>query len=498
MVSMLSLNSRHTDMKKIFVLLLLTTTLVTSCVDDLKDYNISKKAAAVVPPSTLFANAVRNLIDVLNTPNVNTNNFRLYIQQWATVTYTAEPRYDMTSRTIPQSWWQTIYRDVISDLKEARRLITADNSLVAEVKANQLAQIEVMEVYSWSVLVNTFGNIPYSKAFDPTNTLPEYDDAATVYSDILTRLDAAIAGFNTTKAGMTAANDIVYAGNMGRWLKFANSLKLRLAMILADKDAAKATTLVGQAVTATGGLIASNADNARHTFLATAPNNNLVSNNLVAPFTTRQDFVASKTIVDKMNTLNDPRRQFYFTAVSGVYVGGINGYPNTYASTSHIGDKITAPTFEALFMDYSEVQFLLAEAAARGFIAGGAAQAEIYYNAAITASITYWGGTAGDATAYLAQPAVAYTTATGNYKQKIGEQKYLALNNRGYDAWIEWRRLDYPALTPVPVVGNTLIIPVRLIYPVSEQTQNGTAYNNAVAAMGGSDASSVKLFWDMF
>jgi hypothetical protein len=162
MVSMLSLNSRNKDMKKIFVLLLLTTTLITSCVDDLKDYNIDQKRASAVPAPTLFANAVKSLIDVLNTPNVNTNNFRLYVQQWATVTYTAEPRYDMTSRTIPQSWWQTIYRDVISDLKEARRLITADNLLVAEVKANQLAQIEVMECYAWSVLVNTFGNVPYS------------------------------------------------------------------------------------------------------------------------------------------------------------------------------------------------------------------------------------------------------------------------------------------------------------------------------------------------
>jgi hypothetical protein len=239
----------------------------------------------------------------------------------------------------------------------------------------------------------------------------------------------------------------------------------------------------------------SNSDNARHTFLATQPNNNLVSNNLVAPFTTRQDFVASKTIVDKMNALNDPRRQFYFTAVSGIYVGGVNGFPNTYASTSHIGDKITAPTFEALFMDYSEVEFLLAEAAERGFIAGGAAVAETHYNAAIIASITYWGGTAANATAYLAQTDVAYSTATGGYQQKIGEQKFLALNNRGYDAWTEWRRLDFPVLIPaLPILS----IPVRLIYPVSEQTQNGGSYNDAVAAMGGTDAPTVKLFWDMF
>ncbi len=141
-------------------------------------------------------------------------------------------------------------------------------------------------------------------------------------------------------------------------------------------------------------------------------------------------------------------------------------------------------------MDYSEVQFLLAEAVERGFIAG---TAETYYNNAITASIIYWGGLASDATAYLAQPSVAYTTATGNYKEKIGVQKWIALNNRGYEAWVEWRRLDYPVLAPAL---PTLVIPKRLIFPVSEQTQNGTAYTAAAAAMGG-DLTTTKLFWDV-
>jgi hypothetical protein len=484
-------------MKKI-IILAVAIAFSTSCVDSLDDYNVDQKRASAVPAPTLFSNAVKNLIDNQNTPNVNVNNTRLYVQQWSTVTYTAEPRYDMTSRTIPQSVWQALYRDVLSDLNEATRLITDDAAILPAVKANQLAEIEVISVYTWSVLINTFGNIPYSKAFDVSTTLPTYDDAATVYGQILTRLDAAIASLNanTSAAGFAAAQDVIYAGSTAKWLKFANSLKLRLAMVLADKDDAKAKTLVGQATADLTKLIASNAENPRHTFLASSPNNNLVSNNLIAPFTTRQDFVASKTIVDKMNALNDPRRPFYFTQVpAGGYVGGINGYPNTYASTSHISDKISAATFEALFMDYAEVQFLLAEAVARGYMAGSA---QAYYDAAVTASITYWGGTAAQATAYLAQPAVSYADplSGANYKEKIGTQKWIALNNRGWDAWQEWRRLDYPVLLPVVVASNTLVIPKRYIYPVSEQTQNGDAYAAAAAAMGG-DLTSVKLFWDV-
>jgi hypothetical protein len=478
-------------MKRI-ILFLLTAMLVTSCVDSLDDYNIDQKRAAAVPAPTLFSAAVKSLSDVLTTPNVNVNNLRLYVQQWTTVAYISESRYDMTGRTIPDAFWAGLYRDVLADLKEARRVINADASLLPDVKANQLAQIGVVEAYTWAVLVNTFGNVPYKQALDAKIPLPAYDDAAEVYSDVLTRLDASITAFNTASPGITGTADILYAGNIERWRKFGNSLKLKLAMVLADQNPDKAKTLVQQAVS---DLIASNTENARHTYLSSSPNNNPLSSNLVLPFTTRQDFVAAKTIVDLMNTLNDPRRPFYFTAVGGSYVGGAVGFTNEYATTSHISDKISSPTFEALLLDYSEVQFLLAEAVERGFITGSA---EAYYNEAIRASITYWGGTAADVATYLAQPAVAYTTAAGNYKEKIGTQKWLALNNRGYDSWLEWRRLDYPVLLPPsgPGVPAGLTVPVRLIYPVAEQNVNAAQRDIAAAAIGG-DRISTKLFWDV-
>jgi len=151
---------------------------------------------------------------------------------------------------------------------------------------------------------------------------------------------------------------------------------------------------------------------------------------------------------------------------------------------------------EGLFLDYSETEFGLAEAIERGFITGDAAE---HYNKGVIASIVYWGGTTEAAAAYLAQPKVAYATATGDYKQKIGFQKWLALYNRGLDAWLEWRRLDYPKLLP-PTGGNApagLQIPLRIIYPITEGTLNGANLKSAADAMGG-DLTSVKLFWDKF
>ena len=153
----------------------------------------------------------------------------------------------------------------------------------------------------------------------------------------------------------------------------------------------------------------------------------------------------------------------------------------------HLSD----PTFPSDLLDYSEVEFYLAEAAERGFTVPGTA--EDHYNNAITASIEYWTGSAGGATAYLAQPAVAYTTATGTWQQKIGTQAYLAFYNRGFDAWTEQRRLDFPVL---PVPNNAVSdFPVRLAYPTKEQNVNEPNWTAASAAIGG-DKVTTKLFFD--
>jgi hypothetical protein len=479
-------------MKKILILFL-PVALVSACVDTLDDYNIDQKRAAIVPAGTLFTGAVKTFTDLLTTPDVNTNNFRLYSQYWTTTTYLDEPRYSMTSRLYSQNFWQPVYRNVLSNLKETRRLIEADATSAEGVRENQLAQIQIMEVLAWSSLVNTFGNVPYSEALDTEVPLPVYDDAASIYNDILVKLDAALASLTPGIAGFGTA-DPLYNGDAEKWIKFGNSIKLRLAMFLADVDPGKAKTLAEEAA---ANVFTSNADNARFPYLSASPNQNPVSAQLNPLFTSRQDFVVANTIVDAMTTLDDPRLSFYFTKVGDQYVGGNYGFTNDFSATSKPSDKITAPGFEALLLDYAEVQFLLAEAAEREFTVSKTA--EEYYNNAITASILYWGGTEADANDYLTRPEVAYSTASGSYKQKIGVQKWMAFFNRGWDAWNEWKRLDYPALLPPSGGGITteLTIPVRMIYPIVEQTLNGKQREAASNAIGG-DLSKTKIFWDVF
>lgn len=474
-------------MKKIFIYLF-SMVLMASCVDNLDDYNVDQKKPSKVPAGTLFTGALKNLSDVMTTPNVNNNNYRFYVQHWTSTQYLDEPRYNMTSRIIPENMFRTLYRDVLADLNDGKRLLKEDEFIAPAVKSNQLAQLELMEVYTWSILLNTFGDVPYSEALNLENSLPAYDDAQTVYNDILSRLNGGLEMISTDAPGFEDA-DVIYGGEMGQWLKFGNSLKLKLALVIADVDPDQAKTLVEAAAP---NVFTSNADNAIFPYLPDVPNNNPISDALNPVRTSREDFVSANTLVDAMNNLEDPRRASYFEQVDGKYVGGKYGFSNTFSQVSHINEDIIALDFEALLLDYSDVEFLLAEAIERGFNVGGTAAA--HYDAGITASFDYWG--ASGVSDYLAKPEVNYATASGSWKNKIGNQKWIALFNRGYDAWLEWRKLDAPTLIAPVVPGLDLIVPTRLIYPVNEQTLNGANRDAAAAAIGG-DESSTKLWWDV-
>jgi hypothetical protein len=477
-------------MKKYLIISTSFLLLLSSCTKNISRFNEQTKSPSNVPPSTLFSNAVRTLTDGLASTNVNTNVYRLVVQHWATTTYQDEPNYDFTTRNIPQSWWSRMYRDVLVDLKEAQRLIPSDINVTDEgQRKNQIAISDVMQVFTYSVLVNTFGNVPYTEALDPSNLFPKYDDAKSIYDALFTRLDADIAAMNASSGGFSATADLVYGGSVAKWIKFANSLKMKLGMMVADVDVNKAKAAVEAA---DANAFQSASDNAVFAYLKTTPNTNPIWVDLIQ--SNRQDFVAGNTLIDKLKTLNDPRLSLYFKPNdAGQYVGGKLGSNNTFSDYAKVADKVTAQDYPALLLDYVEMEFYRAEAKERGFNVSGTA--EQHYNNAIRASILYWGGTSAQADAYLALPSVAYTTATGTYKEKIGTQKWIALQNRGYEGWTEYRRLDFPVLVPPTTAKSGF--PNRFTYPTNEQTLNNTNYSEAAAKMGG-DKVEGKIFWDKF
>ncbi len=485
-------------MKKIFALMVIV--LAFSSCKKLQDLNTNTKNPLVVSGESLFTGAEVNLFQQMVTPNANYNIWRLIAQQWTETTYTDESNYDLIDRTIPDNHWNWLYQYVIKDLDQSSKIISSTTYLddpSPAVKKNRLALVEILTVYSWSILVETFGNVPYSQALNIENLSPKYDDGLTVYKDLIRRLDAAIVQLDPLYGSLDQA-DRMYYGDVAAWLKFANSLKLRMGMLLSDVDPVFAQATVESAVSDENGLIASNLDNARLIYLSSPPNTNPICDELVA--SGRHDYIPANTLVDTMNRLNDPRLPFYFTQVDTsstsepklVYAGGIYGESNDFTQYSHVSDNIQVPTFEGLIFDYAETEFLLAEGVERKFNMGGGS-AKDHYNNAIRASVSYWGGSEEDIKSYLADPRVAYSTAPGDYKRKIGFQKWIALYNRGFEAWTEWRKFDYPVLLHPPRAVSP--VPVRFTYPVEEQTLNGSNYATASAAIGG-DLVSTKLFWD--
>jgi len=475
-------------MRKLLITYIPVLLLATACQKNIQNLNLDSKHAVTVPGPSVFLAGEKNLSDDLTTPGGGTAPFRNFAQTWTEITYTSEAQYILTQYNAPDNYWSALYTGVLNNMANAKTLFPA-TAATAGILKNELIIADILEVYGYSLLVNTYGNIPYSQAENRSIPFPKYDDAKTIYMDLLTRLDTCIAGLDASSAAM-GASDQVYKGDPTAWKKFAATLKLKLAMMLADVDA---TTASQKAVEAVGtGVFTSNSDNAIFTYDASSVGN---SNPIwqAAINSGRHDNMPANTLVNYMLSTNDPRLPLYFSQYNGSYSGGQPGAGNAYLGFSTFSNQMLQPAFPGVLLDYAETEFLLAEAVERGFPVGGTAAQ--HYNNGVTASIEYWGGAAGDATSFLQQSTVAYASAPGDYKQKIGYQEWVEFYNRGWDAWTTIRRLGYPNINVIdPPYGAISPMPLRFYYPIAEQTANPTNYAAAVQAMG-TDAVTTKLFW---
>lgn len=481
-------------MKKLSIISLSFTLLIAGCTKDISSLNVDPKSSSTAIPTAVFLQGEKNLVDANTSTSVGSAPFRVLSQEWTENAYTYEANYNLAAYQSPDGWWNSLYVNALHNLDEAKQSFPVNFKGDAVTLRNDLDITDLLEVYTYYLLIGTYGDVPYSQALNTEIPFPKYDDAKTIYTDLLIRVDSCISGLNTSEGAMGSA-DQIYNGNTTEWMKFAASLKLKMAMLVADEDPTTAASKVNEAIQT--GVFTSNGDNALFAYDPASPaNSNPIWNALV--LSGRHDFCPTNLLINTMFGWNDPRLPLYFTqfpANSGNYKGGIPGAGNGYGTTSDFSSQLQQPGFPGDILDYPEVEFYLAEAAARGFITGSAAT---YYNNAITASIEFWGGSANDAATYIAQPSVAYATATGTWQQKIGYQEWIAFYNHNWDSWTLIRRLGFPDLDvvnpPVSAQGN---LPLRYYYPTNETTSNPTNWAAAVAKIpGGQDVVSAKLFWE--
>lgn len=472
-------------MKKLKILIfVISVTFLYRC-DSLSDLNTDPNAAISVDPSSLLTTAQYNLYNTMAGRNINADWGLLMVQYWAQNEYTEDSRYNQDV-TFFDGEWTTFYASIIKELVSAKDLV--DQQAVSDaIKTNRKNILDVMIAQAYINLTDGFGSVPYTEALDPAITLPSYDSQETIYKSVLAILDNASSTFSSSAISFSTG-DAIFNGNVDSWKKLTNSLMLRYAMRIVDVDATTASTYIIKAST---NLIASNTENALFTFDSNPDRSHPLYQD--ASLNNRDDFCVSEYLVTMLNNMGDPRLTEYAkNASNGTIVGMPYGLSDNDATalkptTSRPNDQVRQATTSHAIITYAEVQFLLSEAYQRGILAGSASAA---YDMGIEASMNYWNIT--DATVisnYIANN--AYDTAS--WKMSIGTQKWVALYMNGFQAWSEWRRLDFPVLT-VPTEAVIPSIPVKLPYPLSE-TQNNSAKLGAVSTTPGD--MTVKVWWDV-
>ncbi|MEP7278483.1 MAG: SusD/RagB family nutrient-binding outer membrane lipoprotein [Bacteroidota bacterium] len=392
-------------------------------------------------------------------------------------------------------------------------------------RSNLYNMARIMKAYVFSVLVDTYGDVPYTEAgqgFLKSISLPKYDDQKVIYADLLNELDQATKALDASKPIETG--DLFYKGNIAQWKRLGASLLLRLGMRYTKADAVIAQKYVG--IAASDGLMQSNADNALIAFNSTF--NHPAANTYQG--TEKANYYLGEPFVNYLNSTNDPRLaviavKYQFPANSLGSTGTEDvtpadqqgmpfGYTESTISTApgfpgksgsawlysqlnrRTVAKIDIPEF---FITYSQTSLLLAEAVQRGWATGDVAA---LYNAGVRAhmdqmkqyDISATIPVPAEDTYLLANPFNAATAL-----QQINTQYWISSFQNGSEAWANFRRSGFPALTPNPypsadpaVKGGFIH---RLVYPVREQSVNTVSYNAAVARMG-ADNLATRIFWD--
>jgi hypothetical protein len=378
--------------------------------------------------------------------------------------------------------WRTLQVDALENFQKVIDKGNATN------QKQYVAIAMLLKAYTFQLTTDLWGDVPFSQATQGDATVqilnPKYDAQSDIYNGLVALIDDATKLINDTDAA-PAGDDLIYGGDMGKWLRFANTLKLRIGLRLAKKDPSRAATIVKSLQ---GADFVQPGESALQTFNSTGGQQNPLYGALAGTVLSKTpNLVASSTAVNFYTGNSDPRlNAFYANAGTGATVVGIpqGSYSNPPTTTvsspaaatgANATDANSALAPVKLITDY-ESDFLQAEAVARGWLTGG--NAGTLYNKGIIDNFAAY-GVSGDS-AYFQQPAIAYpnsSTIEVNIKAII-TQKWAAMNgNQTIEAWTEWRRTGYPSFF---IISKSSIIgagrfPGIFLYPSSELTRNPNA-----------------------
>jgi hypothetical protein len=501
--------------KRIYIMALMIALLTIACTSDFEEINTDPNNPVVVQTSYLMTNAQKGLLDDIYDEWFSGRGSYLYVQYFAQRNYTEEDRYQLRQPT-NNNYWAYIYSDIM-DLQEVIEL----NNRQTIPNQNQIAAARILKAWAFQILTDTYGDIPYFEALKAERDVtPTYTPQEEIYADLLKELTEASAQIDVSQPVFNEG-DIIYEGDAGKWKKFANSLKMRVAIRLSNVDP-NYKTYINEAIAS--GVFTSNDDNALFRFLPASPN--------AAPLydafytSSRNDFTLSKPFVDLLKGVNDnanskvnpfhgledPRLQLWATPEDGEYEGMPYGIQSELTAAARPGtidlmnpSLVTSPMLALTYMDYAEVCFILSEVNNWD---------QSWYEKGVEASLDHWGHEAsvyGNLPSdYDAQISAYVSALPAASAETVITQKYIALFLQGFEAWSELRRTGYPRAVVRPgevsyVTGNgtevlfeTLEgtdIPNRVTYPEVEQNLNPNSYREALARIG-TDVLGARVWWN--
>jgi hypothetical protein len=532
-------------MKKIFYTLTVLLLTFQSCTDDFEALNTNPAGFASLSPGIQLAKIQADLSGLREDAwRYDLAISSPYVQHLAGSWWT---QHGGQYRIVDKSQWYTLWETTYPrDLKNIQDLVDRTAKDPEQINANAAARI--MRVYIYSRLTDAYGDIPYSQAikgYTERIFLPKYDKQEDIYNDFFKELSEAVASIDNSKPAVIG--DLFFEGSPDKWKKFGNSLRMRLGFRLTKVNLAKAKQEVEAAIVS--GVMTDNSytcklKHASYTFLIGENRGNGRSQVFRSDITSA-GFRLTNTLVNYLKDTNDPRLFIYggtYLPINesekidneqnlditeyfqeGLPYGGMswNAWMPTQTITLNSGEEVAMPTshrrmqpskyvsaLDAPFfhLTYAEVEFLLAEAAARNW--GGVTDVKGHFEKGIQAAVE-------TAATYPAVPAVPQSDIDAlkasflpfpadfdNQMRIIHEQMWVNFFLNGSEAYANYRRTGYPELVPFTVVdwytsGTGGVMPRRFFYPESEAVQNPSNYGEAITRLGGADDWLKRVWWDV-
>lgn len=481
---------KNTIYKKILSFVSIAVLSLSSC-DSFLDINDNPNLLVNVPANTLMTSSTLGTATLMGT---HLHRYSaVYMQQFnsGTAQIWDLSRYLLTETDVNDVWRTRLYAGVLSDLKNLE-IRTIDGS------PHYAGISKILQAFLFAQAADYWGDIPFSEALNVANVTPVYESSTAVYQGAIAMIDEGLALLNqTTSTLRPAGDDLIYNGNLDRWRRFANTLKLRIFLHYYPTNATFATQQITALLNSGALFMRDGGDNFQMRFVA----GDADRSNPIHQFEIRRQnqFFPHEFLVTMMNMKNDPRRAFYFTQFGGQFIGmPPNANQNTSTDFSRMHTYLRGAVTNAAnpvtgyagdapqrILTFAESQFILAEFHARN---ARLTEAQTAFHNGIRANMVDAGVPTAQIDAYIA---ARPTLTSANAIQQIIEEKYVANYGVPSEPWVDWRRTGFPQL--IPLAGAALPqIPRILPYSELERVTNGAN----TPTRGNQDIIRPNVFWD--